>query len=92
MSDDAREHLRTASELLEDASDATTGEAADRLDGFADRVAGWAEGTNDPDHGALANVLLKLDDVADEVGGSVAEDIQTARSEITEFRKTVGGV
>jgi hypothetical protein len=92
MSDDAREHLRTASELLDEAAAATDGEAADRLATFADRVAGWAGGESDPDHGALANVLLKLDDVADEVGGGVGEDIQTARSEITEFRKTVGGV
>jgi hypothetical protein len=90
MSD--RDHLRTASDLLTEAAEATDGDAAERLAGFADRVAGWADGENDPDHGALANVLLKLDDVADEVGAAPAETIQEARTEITEYRKTVEGV
>ncbi|MFB6207065.1 MAG: hypothetical protein ABEJ05_11125 [Haloglomus sp.] len=92
MSDDSRDHLRTASDLLADAAAGTDGDTADRLSGFADRVAGWADGKNDPDHGALANVLLKLDDLADDVDDETAETIQTARSEITEFRKTVEGV
>ncbi|WP_254830452.1 DUF7553 family protein [Haloglomus salinum] len=92
MSDDPREHLRTASDRIAEAAEAAEGDTADRLSGFAERVEGWADQENGPDHGALANILLKLDDLADEVGGDAAETIQTARSEITEFRKTVGGV
>jgi hypothetical protein len=88
----ARDHLHTASDLLTDAATAADGAPANRLSGFADRIGGWADGENDPDHGALANVLLKLDDVADEVGDDVADTIQEARSEITEYRKTVEGV
>lgn len=90
MSD--RDHLRTAAELLEEASDATDGEPSERLAGFAEKVEGWADRDSGPDHGAMAGVLLKLDDIAAEVGGDTADTIQEARSAITEFRKTVEGV
>ena len=90
MSD--RDRLRTAATELRAAAEATEGEASERLAKFADRVDGWAGRDSGPDHGAMAQVLLKLDGIADEVGGDPAETIQTARSEITEFRRTVEGV
>jgi hypothetical protein len=92
MSDSDREELRTAHRLLGEAAAATDGEPADRLSGFADRVEGWAEGESDPDHGAMATVLLKLNDIADEAEADVADTVQEARSAITEYRRTVEGV
>jgi hypothetical protein len=87
-----REHLSRASDLLADAARTTTGEPAERLDAFADRLDRMAEADRDPDHGRLATVLLKLDEIADEVDEDVAATIQDAREHVTEFRKTVGGV
>ncbi|MEF8788707.1 MAG: hypothetical protein V5A61_01135 [Haloarculaceae archaeon] len=88
----SREHLRTASDLLAGAADRTDGEAAERLRGFADRLDRMADGDRDPDHGRLATVLLKLDEIADEVETDVAETIEEARDHVTEFRRTVEGV
>jgi len=88
----SREHLEQASALVADAAGRTGGEAADRLHGFADRLARMAEAERDPDHGRLATVLLKLDEIAGEVDADVAATIQEAREHVTEFRKTVEGV
>lgn len=90
MSD--RENLERAQDLLERAADRADGEASERLTEFATRVGRWAGGDIDPDHGAMAQVLLKLDGIADDLGGEGAETIQAARSAITEYRKTVEGV
>lgn len=91
--DVSREHLRQASGLLADAADRTSGEPADRLDAFADRLDRMTGGERDPDHGRLATVLLKLDEIADEVDDEgVAATIEEAREHVTEFRRTVEGV
>ena len=78
--------------MLTDAADRTSGEPADRLDGFADRLERMAEAERDPDHGRLATVLLKLDEIADEVDDDVAVTVEEAREQITDFRRTVEGV
>ena len=88
----SRDHLRRASELLADAADRTDGDAAERLEGFVDRLDRMAEAERGPDHGRLATVLLKLDEIADEVDDDVAATIQEAREHVTEFRKTVEGI
>lgn len=87
-----REHLQQASDLIADAADRTSGEAAERLTGFAERLDRMAEAERDPDHGRLATVLLKLEEIAGEVDEDVAATIQEAREHVTEFRKTVQGV
>ena len=92
MSESDRDELRTACQLLDEAAAATDGEPADRLSGFADRVEGWADGQSDPDHGAMATVLLKLNDIAGAAEADVADTVQEARSAVTEYRKTVDGV
>jgi hypothetical protein len=88
----SREHLGTASDLLADAADRTSGDPAERLDAFADRLDRMAGADRDPDHGRLATVLLKLDEIAGEVDPDVAATIQEAREHVTEFRRTVEGV
>ena len=90
--DVSREHLRRASDLLADAADGTSGEPADRLDAFAERLDRMAGSERDPDHGRLATVLLKLEEIADDVDDDVAATIEEAREQVTEFRKTVEGV
>jgi hypothetical protein len=88
----SRDHLRTASDLLADAADRTDGEPAERLRGFADRLDRMTGADRDPDHGRLATVLLKLEEIADDVDGDVAATIEEAREHVTEFRRTVEGV
>ena len=88
----SREHLRTASDLLEDAAERTTDEPAERLRAFAERLDRMAGADRDPDHGRLATVLLKLEEIAGSVDGDVAVTIQEAREHVTEFRRTVEGV
>lgn len=92
MSDDPREHLRTASDRIAEAAAETEGEPAERLENLADRVAGFADRDTGPDHGALDTVMHKLTELADEVGGETGEKISQARSDVLEFRKTVEGV
>lgn len=88
----SREHLSRASDLLADAAGRTSGEPADRLDAFADRLDRMVEADRDPDHGRLATVLLKLEEIAGDVDEDVAATIEEAREHITEFRRTVEGV
>ena len=88
----SREQLTTASELLREAAEASDAEAAERLRGFADRLDRMAGADRDPDHGKLASVLLKLDEIADGLDDEQAETVQTARDHITSFRETVPGV
>lgn len=92
MSDDPREHLRTASDRIAEAASETEGEAAERLANLSDRVGGFADRDTGPDHGALDTVMYKLNELADEVGGDTGETIRQARSDVLEFRKTVEGV
>jgi hypothetical protein len=87
-----RDSLHTATDLLTQAAGATDGETSQRLENFSNRVERWANGEQDPDHGAMAQVLLKLDEIAGDADEEVAETIQEARSAITAYRKTVEGV
>lgn len=87
-----RTHLENAGNLLRTASQSADGEAADRLDGFADQLDALAERERGPDHGRLARILTALAEIADEEDEETAAAVEEARSEITEFRKGVEGV
>lgn len=88
----ARERLETARDQLRTASESADGEAADRLDGFAEQLDRLAARDRGPDHGRLARILTSLSEIADEADEGTAATIEEARSEITEFRKGVEGV
>lgn len=51
-----------------------------------------AEADREPDHGQMASVLLKLDEIADGLDEENAATVQDAREHITAFRGTVPGV
>ena len=88
----SREELTEASELLREAAETSDEAPAERLRGFADRLDRMAAADRDPDHGKMASVLLKLDDIADDLDVEEAETVQQARDHITSFRETVPGV
>jgi hypothetical protein len=88
----SREDLSTASDLLREAADGADETAADRLTAFADRLDRMADAGRDLDHGKLASVLLKLDEIADGLDEDRAATVQEARQHVTDFRETVEGV
>jgi hypothetical protein len=88
----SREHLSTASDLLREAAETSDEAAAERLAGFADRLDRMAGADRDPDHGKMASVLLKLDEIADGLDEAEAATVQEAREHVTAFRETVSGV
>lgn len=88
-----RENLATASDLLESAADtATEPNAADRLRDLAGQLDTLADRERGPDHGRLARIGIALDEVANETGDDVADEIAEARELVVAFRETVQGV
>lgn len=86
------DHLEDAAESLRQASDATDGEAAERLIDKADTFAEAAEEGKVLDHGTLARHEHGLREIADDVGGEVADRIDEAMDSISDYRATVEGV
>ncbi|WP_135829334.1 DUF7553 family protein [Halorussus halobius] len=91
MTDD--DPLRSAAESLETAREsAASPDADDRLDGFAERVRGMAEGDRGPDHGSLARLEHGLQDVRGELDDEGAEAVDEALADVRAYRETVDGV
>ncbi|MEF8813349.1 MAG: hypothetical protein V5A55_05970 [Halovenus sp.] len=89
----SRDHLETASDLLEQAATETTGDsAADRLADLSDQLGRLAAGETDPDHGRLARIQRSLDDIGDSVDDTVVDALDDADAEINAFRETLEGV
>ena len=86
------DELRSAAESLETARDRADSDAADRLDGFAERVRGMADGDRGPDHGSLARLEHGLQDVRDELGDEGTEAVAEALADVRAYRETVDGV
>lgn len=92
MSESKRQHLRDATELVEEAADRASGDAAERLEELAGQIRKAANRSHGPDHGRLARMLTALGEVQGEVDERIADIIQEAKDHLTEFRKTVEGV
>jgi len=89
----SRDHLQTASDLLERAAAETTADsAAERLADLSDQLERLAAGDTDPDHGRLARIQRSLDDIGGSVDGAVVDSIDDADDEINAFRETLEGV
>lgn len=87
-----REQLQTAAARLRAASDATGGEAAERLTGLAERLDDQATADRGPDHGAMARVQHQLTDLRADIDDDAAALIDEARDAISDYRSTVDGV
>lgn len=89
----SEESLSTAGELLasaaEDATDPDSKETLGELAGQLDRLAGAGRG---PDHGRLARIEAKLDDVQTTESDAVAVTIDEALDAIHAYRETIEGV
>ena len=87
-----REPLQRASDILQEASEAASGEAADRLEDQASAFATHAESERGPDHGRLARHENHLHELADDVDDAVGELIEDAFDAIHDYRETIEGV
>ncbi|WP_410766103.1 hypothetical protein [Haloferax sp. DFSO60] len=87
-----REELQTASKLLKDAAEQTTGDVQERLYEQSDQIAALATRDQGPDHGRLDRHMNVLHDLANELDGDVSEKVAEARSQLFEYRKGVPGV
>jgi hypothetical protein len=87
-----RDALKRASEILQNASESASGEAADRLADQSSAFAEHAESDRGPDHGRLARHENHLHDVEDEVGENVQALIEDAFEAIHDYRETIEGV
>ncbi|MFB6184327.1 MAG: hypothetical protein ABEI96_07210 [Haloarculaceae archaeon] len=88
-----REKLLEASECLESAADAASDDATrERLQDIAGQVATRAESERGPDHGRMARWQSALDEVLADADDTVADDVEAAKSLISDYRQGVAGV
>jgi hypothetical protein len=86
------DELATASDHLERAADAATGDRADRLREQATAMADLSEASHGADHGRLARHEHTLRELSDGASDAVREEVDAALSAISAFRETVEGV
>jgi hypothetical protein len=87
-----RTELATASETLASAAHDASGDATEALSDLADQLESLAEADRGPDHGRLARIEAKLDDVQPDVSDAVATSIDDALDSIHDYRETLDGV
>ncbi|WP_115864867.1 DUF7553 family protein [Halorussus litoreus] len=92
MPNDTTDELRAAAESIDAARERAPDDAADRLDGFAERVRKMADGERGPDHGALARLEHGLQDVRTDLDDEGAEAVDEALDHVRAYRSTVDGV
>lgn len=87
-----REHLVTASDLLETAAESADGDAATRLNDLAGQLDRLATAERGPDHGRLARIENALDELREASGPIVTDAIDSAHEHVVAYRETVEGV
>ncbi|PSQ54285.1 hypothetical protein BRD12_01960 [Halobacteriales archaeon SW_12_67_38] len=87
-----RDRLRTAGELLADASRDADGDLRERIEGLADQLDDLADADRGPDHGRIARLENALDEIEAQLDGDAREDVQDAHEHLSEYRSTVSGV
>lgn len=92
MTDDDRTELRNVAEKLREAGETAGGEAAERLETYAEQAETMAEADRGPDHGRLARFEHNLNDVKDDLDEKGANLVDEALSHEQAYRETVEGV
>lgn len=87
-----RERLRTAGELLADASRDADADLGERIGGLADQLDDLADADRGPDHGRIARLENALDEIEAQLDGDARENVQEAHEHLSEYRSTVSGV
>jgi hypothetical protein len=85
--------LARARDLLASAAeDASDTEAQETLSNLSDQLDRLADSDHGPDHGRLAHIKAKLEDIQARESDAVAVTIEDALDEIHAFRETIEGV
>ncbi|EMA44447.1 DUF7553 family protein [Halococcus saccharolyticus] len=87
-----RDRLRTAGELLTDASRDTDGDLRERIEGLAEQLDDLADADRGPDHGRIARMENALNEIESQLDGDARESVQDAHEHLSEYRSTVSGV
>ncbi len=89
----SRDELATAGDLLASAAENTTDpESQETLTDISDQLERLADATHGPDHGRLARIEAKLDDVQTPANDEVAVTVDEAIDAIHAHRETIEGV
>lgn len=88
----SREDLASAGDRLASAAEGASDDARETLTDLADQLERLAEGDRGPDHGRLARIEAKLDEVQTTENDDVAVAIDAALDDIHAYRETIEGV
>jgi ABC-type transporter Mla subunit MlaD len=87
-----RDRLRTAGELLIDASRDADGDLRERIEGLAEQLDDLADADRGPDHGRIARMENALNEIEAQLDGDARENVRDAHEHLSEYRSTVSGV
>jgi hypothetical protein len=87
-----RDRLRTAGELLIDASQDADGDLRERIEGLAEQLDDLADADRGPDHGRIARMENALNEIEAQLDGDACENVRDAHEHLSEYRSTVSGV
>ena len=87
-----RDRLRTAGELLIDASRDADGDLRERIEGLAEQLNDLADADRGPDHGRIARMENALNEIEAQLDGDARENVRDAHEHLSEYRSTVSGV
>ncbi|WP_049899254.1 DUF7553 family protein [Halococcus agarilyticus] len=87
-----RDRLRTAGELLTDASHDADGDLRERIEGLAEQLDDLADADRGPDHGRIARMENALNEIEAQLDGDARENVRAAHEHLSEYRSTVSGV
>jgi hypothetical protein len=87
-----RDRLRTAGELLIDASQDADGDLRERIEGLAEQLDDLADADRGPDHGRIARMENALNEIEAQLDGDARENVRDAHEHLSEYRSTVSGV
>jgi len=88
----SRNELATAGDLLASAAEDASPDARETLTELAGQLRRLADADHGPDHGRLARIEAKLDDVQTSESDEVAVAIDEALDGIHAYRETIEGV
>lgn len=88
----SREELASAGDRLASAAEEASEDARETLTDLADQLDSLAGADRGPDHGRLARIEAKLDDIQTTASDDVALAVDAALEDIHAYRETIEGV
>lgn len=86
------ELIRASEQIGSAASETSADDASERLTELAGQVSDIADGETEADHGRIARIQAALDELQPSLEDDVATTVDSARDELSAYRKTLDGV